>query len=457
MTRRIIPVLLLLLPIVAGCAGPSKLTRQSEERLARGEAWRAWTLATKALDKAPGNTQARAAATAAARAIADDWQRKIRGIAETDSVAAAEEALLFVSFRAGAVRYTTVPVGAGWAREEQALRYCAARTHYDEGVAALGTGRPKRACLHFDDVRRFVRDYRDVAALADRAYERAATTLSFVPLRVMSGPAAMGRDVSASWRGDVVERMGAPGGYFTKIQPVEDVERLLSLPDLGRVSRDEAIRVGRRAGADRVVWGTIGETESKTSIHFFTDVIGRRITDRDAEGHERVRWVDVPFECVARVRHVTVDLEYEVIATRTGTTLSRRRDPCTLSARAVWTAFAPEGALEAYALVSEPSRSADPDRAKSIETRWKAVVGEGTTLGQVLEAKRSSRGWQDRHEVIGRYIAGAAFVLLQELPSAQDLAFAALARGWKPVYEDVVRLDAIDDADLGLTVEATKR
>jgi hypothetical protein len=165
----------------------------------------------------------------------------------------------------------------------------------------------------------------------------------------------------------------------------------------------------------------------------------------------------VPIEVVARVRHVTVDLEYEVIATRSGATLARRRDPCTLSARAVWTAFVPEGGIEAYALVSDPSRAANPDHAKTIETRWKAVVGEGTTLGQVLEAKRSSRGWQDKREVLGRYIAGAAFVLLQELPSAQDLAFAALARGWKPVYEDVVRLDTIDDVDLGLTVEATKR
>ena len=456
MTRRLLPALLAI-ALIAGCAGPSKLTRQSEERLARGEAWKAWTLATRALDKAPGNHEAKAAATAAARAIAEDWQRKIRGLAEADSLAAAEEALEFASFRTGALRYTTVPVGTVWAREEQALRFHGARTHYEQGLADLGTGRPKRAYLHFSDVRRFARDYRDVAAMMDRALERATTRLAFVPLRVTSGPAAMGRDVSASWRGDVVERMGAPGDHFTHVQPIEDIERLLTLPDLGRVSREEAVRVGRRAGADRVVWGTIGETDSKTSIHFYTDAIWRRVVERDGDGHDHTRWVPVPIEVIARVRHVTVDLEYEIIATKSGATLARRRDPCALSARAVWTTYVPEGGIEAYALVSDPTRSADPDHAKAVEARWKAVVGEGTTLGQVLEAKRSSRGWQDRREVLGRYIAGAAFVLLQDLPSAQDLAYAALARASRNVHDDVVRLDPIDDVDLGLTVEVTKR
>ena len=38
-----------------GCAGPAKLTEKSETKLAEGDMWKAWQLATRALDKAPGN------------------------------------------------------------------------------------------------------------------------------------------------------------------------------------------------------------------------------------------------------------------------------------------------------------------------------------------------------------------------------------------------------------------
>ena len=47
---------------VLGCAaGTSKLSEKSEKELASGDAWRAWQLATRGLDKEPGNPRARAA------------------------------------------------------------------------------------------------------------------------------------------------------------------------------------------------------------------------------------------------------------------------------------------------------------------------------------------------------------------------------------------------------------
>src|SRR5215510_11817681 len=54
MFRRIAPAVLAL-PLVLACAGPNKLAQRSEEKLAGGDSWRAWQLATRALDREPGN------------------------------------------------------------------------------------------------------------------------------------------------------------------------------------------------------------------------------------------------------------------------------------------------------------------------------------------------------------------------------------------------------------------
>lgn len=451
MIRRIVPVLLLVVPLVAGCAGPSKLAQRSDEKLAEGRMWQAWELATRALDKAPANAEARAAADRAAATIAADWQRRIRGLATVDSIAAAEQVLEFVAFRTGAVRYTTVQLDAAWARDEQALRQSAARTHYREGVEAMKSKRPKGAYAHFVQAQRFWPDHRDSRAQAARALDQATTRVAIAPLRAASGPSSLGRDVAASWRGDVAERMPADS-YFSRILPSEAIEGALRVSELGRISRDDAIRLGRKAGADRVVWGSVGEVDSKSGFHVFTDRVVRRAVETDAEGRRTTRWIEVPIEVIARTRNVTVDLEYEVVSTKDGATLARHRGPQAMKARIVWTAYAPEGSPDSYALVSEQTRSSDPARAKQIESKWSAVVGEGTTLVQVLEARKASAGRSsDRREVLGRLMAGAAFVFLEELPSTEELAFGALAGGWKPLCDDLIRLDAVDDVDLGVT------
>src|SRR6266571_5073329 len=172
MPRRIAPAVLALVMVV-GCAGPSKLAQRSEEKLAGGENGRAWELATRALDKDPGNVRARAAATAAGNAIARDWEQRINTLAQSDSMAAAEQVLDLVAFRVRGAHYAAISVSPEWSREEQSLRQSAARIHYQHGVTDLASRRPKRAWLNLADAQRFVPDYRNAASLADRAYEKA--------------------------------------------------------------------------------------------------------------------------------------------------------------------------------------------------------------------------------------------------------------------------------------------
>ena len=450
MLRRITPAALALL-VLLGCAGPAKLAQKSEEKLAGGENGRAWELATRALNKDPGNARARAAATAAGNAMARNWEQRIHSLTLSDSLAAAEQVLALTAFRMDAFRYAAISVSPEWSQEEQALRQTAARTYYQRGVTDLTARRPKRAYLQFSDSRRFVPDYRDAAKLADKAYEKALTRVAVVPFSSGSSSVSLGRDVAAEWRDHLAQGMSPPDCHFTRILGSAAIEQQMTVSQLGRLSREDAIRFARKAGAERVVWGSIGNVEAHTRLHLFTDVIARRIVEKDAAGERVTRWVSVPVEVVARVRTVTVDVEYEVIATREGATLAHQNTQRSTSARVVWTSYTPEGELDAYALVSDIVRAAQPDRVKEIETRWRDVCGEGTTVQQVLDARRSTRdsGHYDRN-VLPRFMAGAAFVFLQDLPPTEDLAFAALAGGWQSLRGDLLRLDHVDDVDLGM-------
>jgi len=450
MTQRLV-LALAAISLAIGCAGPSKLTDKSEEKLAGGNAWGAWQLATRALDKEPGNPRARAAATAAGASIAQDWQRRIRALAEVDSVNAAEQVLELSEFRENAARYATIPVGAEWPEEEHTLRGTAARLHYHRGLNAANSDRPKKACAEFAHAERFVPGYRDVAKRADRALGEALTRVALLPFRATSEDASLGVEVAQAWRDNLLQDFAPPAASFTRILGDDAIERFMTVSELEGLSREQAIRLGRKAGAHRVVWGSIGRVRSSTKLNLFRDTIVRRVVEREAKGSESVRWVEVPIEVVARVRDVTVGVDYEVIAVKSGVSIAHRHFDRSTSARVVWTSHQVEGDPASYSLVSETVRAANPDRVKEVEKRWKSVCGDATTLVQVLQARRAS-GNSGRYarESLPRFLAGAAFVFLEDLPPAEDLAYAALAQGSAPLREDLLRLDQIDDVDLGV-------
>jgi hypothetical protein len=455
MNRRIVPIVVTL-ALVVGCAGTSKLTEKSEEKLAGGDARRAWQLATRALDKEPGNPRAQAAATAAGASIAQEWQRRIRALAELDSLGAAEQVLELAEFRATAARYATIPVGAGWPAEEQTLRQMAVRVHYQRGVDAQKSGRPKKACAEFTDADGFVAGYRDVAKRLDRAYGEALTRVAVVPFRARSSEARMGVQVARAWRDNLIQDFAPPAAQFTRILGADAVERAMTVAQLDGVSREEALRLGRRAGAQRIVWGSIGDVKSSTRLSVFKDAVARQVVETDAQGRTSTRWVEVPIEVIARVRDVTVGVDYEVISTESGASIATRHVDRSTMARVVWTSYRPEGDPASYSLVSETVRASDPNRARDVETRWKSVCGTATTLNQVLEARRAA-GSSGRYarEALPRFMAGAAFVFLEDLPPAEDLALTALSQGYSPLRDDLLRLDPIDDVDLGLATPGT--
>jgi hypothetical protein len=444
--RWLLPSLLLAL----SCAGPSELARRSEVALAGGDPQKAWELAARALEREPNNARARAAAGAAVRTLSGDWMRRIRALADVDTLDAAGQVLGFAAFRAEAAPLVAVPLDSAWVADERALRHAAARIHYERGEAALASRRPKRAHDHFGEVERFVTGYRDVARLGDRALERAITRVAFVPFRGSAGQADLGREVSAAWRAEAARRLRAPRARFTRLVPQEEVEAAMSVAQLGRLTREEAIHLGRQVGARRIVWGTVGGVEADTRTDRFSDVVWRRLVEHRRGQRDTVRWIDVPIEVIARQRTVTAEIEVELISTDEEITLARHPVERTLTARTVWTSDVPEGDLESYELVAEPLRAEDPERVKRVETRWKAVAGEKTGVKEVLKGSRAARSQpRYRRERLPSFYPGASGpVFLEDLPPALDLALAALLHAWEPVIDDLQRFDAVDEADL---------
>src|SRR4029077_6275056 len=249
MSRRL-ALALLTAALVAGCAGPNKLAERSQQKLSNGDVWRAWQLATRALDREPMNPNAKQAAAAAGRVISDDWQRRIQALAPIDSVKAAEQVLEFTQFRTDAIRYTTIDVGPVWASEEHTLRLAAARSHYLAASQAKTVHRPKAAFVEFQECERFVTNYKDALPLADRMSQQALTQVAVLPFSSGSDP-GFGREVSEHWRDALAKDMAPPQARFTRIMGSDAITSRMTLSQLGRLTREDAVKLGRKAGAER--------------------------------------------------------------------------------------------------------------------------------------------------------------------------------------------------------------
>src|SRR5262249_51543218 len=221
------------------------------------EHWRAWQLATKALDKEPGNMRARHAAAAAAAAISQEWQDRIHALAVADPLAAAGQVLEVVDFRPAAMRYTLVPVGPDWPPQEQTLRRAAARTHYADGRAALESDRPKRACLEFADAERFMPGYRDAGRLADQSYDQGLTRVLVMPFNTSSPDPTLGRQVADAWRSELGEHLPPAPGRFTRVLDGGAVDDQMTVSQLNRLTPPHPPRLSPKPPAHPLLRGSL--------------------------------------------------------------------------------------------------------------------------------------------------------------------------------------------------------
>lgn len=428
---------------LASCATPSRLAKQSNEAIAKGDLAKAYDRAVRAVEKDGGNAEARTAYERASELFAAEKRAAVRARAAADSLGAAEAAREYARFRSEVVAHgASTRDDARWSADETLLYRTGASTWYRRGREALAARRPKAAWRAFGECRRFLDGWADAPEQQQRAFRQASVRVAVMPFT--DGVSVPGLALETHERTAEGLAAAEDGFTFTQVVPRDSVDAALTLADARSLSRDAAMAAGRRLGAQRVVIGRFLGLRSSSDSRERTIPFVRRVEVRDAEGVTHVKWEEGQLAIVRRSRDVRLQTEFEVVDVRTGATVLKKVVPGESFAEVAWTDFRPEGDCAAYHLIAPDLRKADPARAKKADAAWKDAAGDWA-LPRFLEQAQKHR---DR----ARYERGyrseflrdtrSRPVWLGELPGEDELAFCALATLDRPVVAALEELDA---------------
>lgn len=450
MRTRFMPLAWLPLLLVLSCAAPSELVRRSEVSLQQGDATKAFDWARRALDRQPGNAQARAAMTSAASVLMDDWKARITNLAEVDTVGAARQSLELDGFRAQLLRYRVIlPHDGAFEANEAHLRSGAAGIYYNLGEQSLAGRRPRQAYRRFAEAQQFSPGYRDVAARMDRAYALAVTRVAILPFNNEVAISALSPQLMEETYSQVIRQNNIRSLPFTRLISPDQIYGKLTMANAVHISRAQAVKIGRALGAQRIVFGRYYALRANTNSDTYHETIFHKVPGvKNAEGPTPDRFEEQRFEAVRRERTITVSYEFEVIDVDEETSLAHRGDDRSVVARTVYTRFQPSGNYDEYYLVPPDMKAADPDRAKSVESEWSAKFGS-LTLPRFLNRAAKNSG-RTRYESRFRpeFVHASDPVYLDDLPPEGDLAFIALSDLWEPLAATLRDLDGRDTVDL---------
>ena len=431
--------------LALSCASTNRLSRKSEQELAVGDLGDAYQHALRAVTKEPGHPRARAAFAAAATALVDDREARILAIAAADTLAAAERALELAVLRAEILRHGfTLPPDTASARKEGAILAAAAAYHYGAAEHALAARTPKVAWAEFRDARRFVPGYRDLDRRIDEALALGMARVAILPLSDQVGVPGLSRALTDRVYAEVSRHVRPDQFVFTRLIDPAQVYGRVTVAESDRLTRADAIRIGRRLGADQVVSGRVYGLRTSTNTTAVHQVIFRRVVERDTSGSRRERFVEHDFHAVERERIVTVQYEFEVVDTEDEASLSRFGDAVEGYARVVFTDFEPTGDCDDYVVVPPGLKRTDPARAADLQEGWRSHFGTWT-LPALLRKARSDRNRShysaaDRQAFFGD--CRERPVWLGGLPGENDMAAIALDVIWQPVLGMLKELDA---------------
>ena len=434
------------------CASSNELAKRSDRSMAEGQSRRAYDYAKRALDKDRRNDKARASMTAAATAISSDWKTRIRNQAAGDSLAAAESSLEFARFRAELASYEVVLTPDPTYREDERLILTAAASHdYQSAMQGLAEHHPKQAYLDFSAAARFVPGYRDLATRIPRTYEMALTRVAILPFANETDVPGLSKEMAERIYGEVDDHRNPKLFTFTRLVDTDQVYGRMTVSQLERLSRDDAIRIGRQLGAQRVVWGRFSGMNSSNGMGLYHQKIYRHYVDPDPSVANRDRYEESDFTAVTRERTVTAKYEFEVIDTDDESALAHRGDVVKAVANTVYTPFQARGSCDDYCLLPPAMRDRDGGRADQLDKEWTATFGNWTLAKLLLQAREGRGRTRYRPEYRKEFFSASYIfpVFLDDLPSANDLALVALDQTWKPVWESLRDLDSQENAPSG--------
>jgi hypothetical protein len=437
--------LLLLAVLVASCAGPGQLARQSDRELRAGNLRRAYDLARRGVDKDPEHDGVHAAMSAAAVQLVDEWKGRVLGLAAADTVAAAREVLALRDFRGDLARYRMeLPDDPGFYQRETAIAEAAAGIEYRHGEAHLAASRPKQAYRHYRTAETFVASYRDLQERLRQSHEQAMTRTAILPFQNDVDVPDLSRRLADAMVQAIASRLAREGFEFTELVDPNEVYATMTVGEMDALPRESVWRIAQGVDAERIVAGRLRGLRASTNTWSFQYPIYRKVTERDTAGRFVTRWVEARFDAVARERHVTLRWDMEVMDTRSRTVLAQRSEVVESAARVAWTDFRAEGDCGDYRLV--PPELDDSERGRSVGARWKECFGSWT-LPDLLERARGDRErvrYHQRYRDEFRTDSRRRPVPCGELPGEDDLAALALEGVWRHVLASLKELDPQD-------------
>jgi hypothetical protein len=439
---------LLPLFVLMSCASTSELARRGDVALESGDMERAYDWARRALDRDAGNAQARQIMTVAADSLANRKKREITDLAAVDTVAAARLAIELEDFRARTRTYgVTLPADPGFGDQEAAIRTGAARLFYNRGVESLTAYRPKRAHGELTEAARYAPGYADLGVQLDRAWQEAVTRIAILPLNNEVAAPGLADQFSKELQHQMEYQLQHKRFRFTRAIHRDEVNRRLTVAQAGRLTREEAVELGRALGAQRVVFGRVHDLRSDTRTDTYREVIFHKVVERGEDGKPHPRYEEQRFEAVSRRREVSVAVDFEVLETGGGGRLAQDSQGRTSEAHTVFTRFQPVGSCDDYSL-------APPDwedgKRRDLEKEWRATFGSWTVSALLDRARRSPdrTRYESRHRPEFSSAGTSTPVWLDDLPPAEELAHIALSDAWMPLLDILRDLDGKDDAEL---------
>jgi hypothetical protein len=443
---RFIAVLVVAGSLAVSCAGSNKLAQQSEKAYGEGELDKAYQKAAHALRKDPENQRARAAMTQVATRLVDERETEIRRLAARDTLAAANRSLELGKFQDELAGYRIVlPPDPAFDRDDTAIRRGAAGIEYAKAVDDLEGGAPKRAYDEFQTAQLFQPRYRDVAHRIQQAYDETQPRVAFFPFVNETDLGVLSKGFADRAYAELSRRIASSDFRFTQLIPSERVYEALPMSMLDRVSPQEAARIGRDLGVDRVIVGRFYGLRTHTNVGAFTQTVYHKTVDKDDKGAERERYSEGTMVVVTRDRELSVGYEYSVLNVEDGTAITGNSGTLHAVGHSILATTPVSGDDKDYCLLSPDLRKQDPERAKRVDSDWQEHCGDWS-LGDLLARSRSDRGsgYASRYGDGWVLKANGRAFFLGELPPEGELAKLAFGQVWEPLTQTLADLDRME-------------
>ncbi len=435
---------LLLAGCVASCAGPSKLTGQSERSLARGETERAYEKAAEALRKDPEYEPARRALRAAATVKAGAGAERIAALAAaSDTVAAGRAILDLDAFRAELAGYrVTLAPDSALAGRERTIRRAAARRLVDQADEAERSGRPRVAYDVLAMVRALAPDYPGLDEREEAWYAEAVHRIAILPITNQTGTPGLERELTEAAYREAGDRIRPENFPFTQIIRRDEVRSHVTLEEARDLDKTDAIEIGRRIGADLVVRGRLYALDTDSRSRTWEGSIYRRTAARDSSGGREERYAEIPLTVVSRSRRVSLRFEFEIRETERGSVVARHDAPYHVTARVIDTSYRAEGDCDDFVLIPPAMKRADARGAETRDRAWKESCGSWE-LPAFLEMARKEGRRSYKPSMRGEFHGDTERrpVVLGDLPPVEELALVALRGAWEPMVDALRRVE----------------